>query len=66
MIEGQIVNHKRYGEAEVLKIYMWNGRIKGVLLDLLTEEGKTAFYTDRKGKLKRCYEHNLGMIQKSS
>ena len=61
---GDLVNHREYGRAKVLAIMYDRGILGGVLLDLLTKEGRHKFYIDRRGILPRCYESKLGLITK--
>jgi len=61
---GDSVNHKEYGRAKVLQLMYDRGVLNGVLLDLLTKEGRHKFYIDRRGILPRCYESKLGLITK--
>jgi hypothetical protein len=69
---GDIVNHKRYGNAIVSEIYKPLGEFKGgILLSDLSNKGKLQLNKDRKinkmpnGKLlERCFEDNLNLITK--
>ncbi|KKM19256.1 hypothetical protein LCGC14_1657480 [marine sediment metagenome] len=65
MIEaGKLINHKRYGKAMIIRKVWKKERGKfGVLLNLLTKEGKAQFRLDRRGILPRCYEANLNFIE---
>jgi hypothetical protein len=66
MRTGDIIVHRKYGKAKILKVYRKEDRKVAVLLDLLTEAGRGKFYYDRRGTLLRCYEDNLGLIITSS
>lgn len=72
MKQGQVVNHKRYGIANVISIMKPNldSNFRGGILLELSEEGLQKLNQDRdtlyvKGDnmLKRCFEDNLSLIK---
>ena len=60
---GEIINHKRYGRARVLKHMQDVRKRHGVLLKLLDKDKIFLFYHDRCGILERCFEPNMFQIE---